>query len=147
VYGETSNESGIYATVAAIFLFMGSYSFGFTPLASIYPPEVLNYSIRSTGIGVYQFFTNGFGLMATMVFPYALNRIGWKTYMINGAWDVLQLIFVVIFWVETKGKTLEEIDELFDGVRHSNVDGETPMVIQGIGTDDVEVVDVQSKKY
>ncbi|PMD34961.1 hexose transporter [Hyaloscypha variabilis F] len=71
VYGETSNESGIYATVAAIFLFMGSYSFGFTPLASIYPPEVLNYSIRSTGIGVYQFFTDDFGLMATMVFPYA----------------------------------------------------------------------------
>ena len=67
--------------------------------------------------------------------------------MINGAWDVLRLIFVVIFWVETKGKTLEEIDELFDGVRHSNVDGETPMFIQGIGTDDVEVVDVQSKKY
>lgn len=58
--------------------------------------------------------------------------------MINGAWNVLELAFVVYFWVETKGKTLEEIDEvsfktvvclrrdlllivkLFDGVKHSD---------------------------
>lgn len=41
--------------------------------------------------------------------------------MINGAWDVLELAFMYFFWVETKGKTLEEIDELFDGVKHSDV--------------------------
>jgi hypothetical protein len=95
---------------------MGSYSFGWTPLAALYPLEVLNYSIRSSGIGVYQFFVNGFGLMATMAFPYALERIGRKTFMISGAWDVLQLVFVIIFWVETKSKTLEGIDEFFEGV-------------------------------
>lgn len=37
--------------------------------------------------------------------------------MINGAWDVLELLFVIFFWVETKGKTLEEIDELLDGAK------------------------------
>jgi hypothetical protein len=133
---------------------MGSYSFGFTPLAQVYPPEVLNYSIRSTGIGVYQFFANGFGLMATMVFPFALEKIGWKTYMINGAWDVVQLIFVIVFWVETKGKTLEEIDGIFDGLRNSdflNVDkithrGEPNLVLNGVGIEDIEAVSVQSVK-
>lgn len=58
--------------------------------------------------------------MVTMAFPIALEQIGWKTYMINGAWDVLQVVFVIIFWVETKGKTLEEIDELFDGSKAAN---------------------------
>ena len=48
-----------------------------------------------------------------MAFPYALDAIGWKTYMINGAWDVVQVVFVIIYWVETKGKSLEEIDEIF----------------------------------
>lgn len=57
--------------------------------------------------------------MVTMSFPLALEAIGWKTYMINGAWDVLQLIFVILFWVETKGKTLEEMDEIFEGHRDS----------------------------
>jgi hypothetical protein len=125
---------------------MGSYSFGWTPLAALYPPEVLNYSIRSTGISVYQFFVNGLGLMATMAFPYALERIGWKTYMINGAWDVLQLVFVIVFWVETKGKTLEQIDEIFDGERHSSIDEESSVVIHGVGSDDVEVVEMQVDK-
>ncbi len=53
--------------------------------------------------------------MVTMAFPIALEAIGWKTYMINGAWDVLQVVFIMVYWVETKGKTLEEIDENFDG--------------------------------
>ncbi len=61
VYGDSTNNSGIYGTVATIFLFQGSYSFAWTPLAMLYPPEVLNYSVRSVGMGVYTFLTNGFG--------------------------------------------------------------------------------------
>ncbi|KAK5131372.1 hypothetical protein LTR08_000975 [Meristemomyces frigidus] len=39
--------------------------------------------------------------------PYALDAIGRKTYMMNGAWDVLQLVFELWCWVETAGKTLK----------------------------------------
>jgi hypothetical protein len=49
--------------------------------------------------------------MVTFAMPYALEAIGWKTYMINGVWDVFEFVFLIIFWVEMKGKTLEEIDE------------------------------------
>jgi len=120
-FGQSTNISGIYGTVAAIFLFQGSYSFGWTPLTVLYPPEVLNFPIRANGMAVYTFFANGIGLMVTFAFPYALAAIGWKTYMINGAWDVLELAFVLFYWVETKGKTLEEIDEVLDGEKHSLV--------------------------
>lgn len=120
-YGTSTNNSGIYGTVAAIFLFQGSYSFGWTPLTVLYPPEVLNYSLRSVGMGLYTFVVNGVGLMVTFAFPFALEKIGWKTYMINGAWDVLELAVVLLFWVETRGKTLEEIDELLDGTTHTDV--------------------------
>lgn len=41
--------------------------------------------------------------------------------MINAAWDVVELVTIMGYWVETKGKTLEEIDELMDGVKHSDV--------------------------
>ncbi|KAI1378647.1 hexose transporter [Hypoxylon crocopeplum] len=120
VYGNGENTSGVYGTVACIFLFQGAYSIGWTPLSMLYPPEVLNYSIRSVGMGIYTFLANGFGVLVTMAFPIALDVIGWETYMINGAWDVLQVIFVIIFWVETKGKTLEEIDEMFEGPKAAN---------------------------
>lgn len=53
--------------------------------------------------------------------PVAQASIGWKTYMINGAWDIVMLIAILYYWIETKGKTLEEIDELIEGKKHSEV--------------------------
>lgn len=41
--------------------------------------------------------------------------------MINGAWDVIELLFVIFVWIETKGKTLEEIDAVIDGVKHTDM--------------------------
>jgi hypothetical protein len=35
--------------------------------------------------------------------------------MIQGTWDIIELAVVLYFYVDTKGKTLEEIDEIFDG--------------------------------
>jgi hypothetical protein len=121
VYGTSTNKSGIYGTVAAIFLFQGAYSFGWTPLLYLYPPEVLSYPIRANGMGVFTFFLNGVALLCVFSFPFALDSMGWKTYMMNGAWDVLEVGVIWAYWVETKGKTLEEIDEVFEGVKHSNV--------------------------
>ncbi|KAF7298823.1 Hexose transporter protein [Mycena indigotica] len=119
-YGNSTNNAGIYATVACIFLFMGAYSFGWTPLLYVYPPEVLNYAIRANGMGVLQLALNGTALMAVFSFPIALAAIGWKMYIINAAWNLLEIPFVLWYWVETKGKTLEEIDEVLDGEKHTD---------------------------
>lgn len=120
-YGTSTNQSGVYATIAGIFLYNGAYAFGITPLTVLYPPEVLSYRIRGTGMGLYTMTTKLSGLFVTMVFPFALDAIGWKTYIINASFDILMVAFVVWYWVETKGLTLEEVDVRFDGVKHSSV--------------------------
>jgi hypothetical protein len=53
--------------------------------------------------------------------PISLANIGWKTYMINGSWDVIMFGLILYWWVETKGRTLEEVDEAIEGVKHSDV--------------------------
>ena len=73
VYGSSTNTSGIYGTVAAIFLFQDAYSFGWTPLLYLYPPEVLNNPIRANGMGVFTFFLNGVALYVSSAF-----RSRWK---------------------------------------------------------------------
>ncbi|KAI7231185.1 hypothetical protein KC330_g6549 [Hortaea werneckii] len=120
LYGTSENDSGIYATVASVFLFMGAYSFGWTPLLYLYPPEVLNYPIRAVGVGLFQFVANATAVLIVFTMPIALDNIGYITYFVNGAWDVLVIIIIAVFWVETKGKTLEELDVVFEGEKHSD---------------------------
>ena len=72
-------------------------------------------------MGLYTCLTKLCGLFVTMVFPFALKAIGWKTYIINASFDILMLLYVIFCWVETKGLTLEEVDIIFDGVKHSDV--------------------------
>ena len=121
VYGNSTDSSGVYGTVAAIFLFQGAYSYGWTPLLYLYPPEVLNYPIRANGMGLFQLSNNAVALLIVWTMPIALANIGWKTYMINGAWDVIMTLLIAYYWVETKGRTLEEIDQVLEGVKHSDV--------------------------
>ena len=45
-----------------------------------------------------------------------------------------------VYWIETKGKTLEEIDEIFDGQKHSNVP-DVAAVRAGVATVDVEGIE------
>ena len=121
VYGTSTNTSGVYGTVAAVFLFQGAYSYGWTPLLYMYPPEVLNYPIRANGVAFFQFVANATAVLIVFTMPIAITNIGWKTYMINGAWDVLMLAAIWYWWVETKGRTLEELDEVLEGKKHTSV--------------------------
>jgi hypothetical protein len=156
LYGQSTDISGIYGTVASIFLFQGCYGFGWTPLTVMYPPEVLSYPLRAHGMGLFTFVGSGVGLvlpfsqpsvsaslilnyslMVVFAFPIALAKIGWKIYMINGAWDVFELLFVNFYWIETKGKSLEEIDEMIEGVRYNDMPD-----LEDIRRDDLKGVDI-----
>jgi hypothetical protein len=120
-YGQSNNTSGIYATVAMIFLYNGTYALGITPLTVLYPPEILSFDIRAVGMGIYTLTTKASGLFVTFVLPFGLAAISWKVYIINASVDILMVIYVIIFWVETRGLTLEEVDRIFDGEKHSSV--------------------------
>lgn len=52
-------SSLIYGNVAVMFLFQGFYSVAWTPLLMLYPPEVMNYSIRANGQAFSSFTLNG----------------------------------------------------------------------------------------
>jgi len=118
---DGASPSLVYGDVAVMFLFQGFYSIAWTPLLYLYPPEVMNYSIRANGLAVSSFSLNAFALVFVFIMPIGLNNIGWKMYMVNASWDIVIAGLIAVFWVETKGRTLEEIDALFEGEKHSDV--------------------------
>ncbi|KAF2649578.1 hexose transporter [Lophiostoma macrostomum CBS 122681] len=115
VYGTSTNTSGIYGTIAAIFIFQGLYSFAITPLTSAYPVEIASFRLRSTCVAIFKFTDCSFGLMASFVMNFAMERLSWKFYMLNASWDVLFFLTAYFFYPETKRLSLEAVATLFEG--------------------------------
>ncbi|KAH8653739.1 general substrate transporter [Xylariales sp. PMI_506] len=129
-YGTSTNTTAIYANVAMMFLAQGTYSFGWTPISTMYPPEVLNYQIRSIGMSWFTTWQNVVMLIPIFAFPIAIDKIGWKIYVLNGVWNVFEFLVVVFYWVETRNMSLEEVSAIFDGEVHSNIT-DIKKIIQG----------------
>jgi hypothetical protein len=79
----------------------------------MYPPEVLNYPIRSIGMAWFVTWQNLILLVPIFAFPIAMEKIGWTTYCINGGFNVFVLLVVALYWVETKNLSLEEVSSKF----------------------------------
>ncbi|KAK4498567.1 hypothetical protein PRZ48_011225 [Zasmidium cellare] len=114
-----------------IFLFGCAYSFVYTPLTPTYCAETLDNHTRATGMGIHVLMNNTANFYNTYVTAVALDAISWKYYLVFVALNVvygeqvaLEVIlrctdlFIGFLWfflgVETKGRTLEELQEVFD---------------------------------
>jgi MFS family permease len=112
LYGGTG-EHGI-ATVAFIFLFYGLFSVGWTPMQALYPVEVLSYPMRANGMAANAFFANIASFVNQYCTPVAMTNIGWRFYIVYVCWDAFELFVVSKYFVETKGRTLEDLDHVFN---------------------------------
>ncbi|KAH7312695.1 general substrate transporter [Stachybotrys elegans] len=115
------DRGGVWGAVFILFLFSGFYAFGWIPILFLLPAEVLYFRIRARGMAMFSFVVCLTGIWGNFAFPAALESMGWRLLIINGAWNLGFLVFIWWYWVEIKGKTLEEIDALFDGRKHSEV--------------------------
>jgi MFS family permease len=101
------------AIIAIIFLFGFVFGAGYTPLQALYPVECLRYESRAKGMGMYNFFVNIASFYNTFVTEIAFTGGGWKYYFLFIFWDAFEVLFIYIFFVETKNRTLEELTAIF----------------------------------
>lgn len=128
-FGDNPTVSSSAAEVAMIFLFFGVYSLVWTPLATLYPVEVLSYSMRANGISFFSAVCYATAFLNTFAIPYAMNWSAWGFYLITSFWNLLVEVPIMYFYFPaTENKTLEEIDIIFEGVRHT----ETTMTVRDI---------------
>jgi len=119
-YGDTTYAPGIWATVGSIFFFSVSYSFGWVPILFLVPAQMLYFRIRAQGMSMFSFLVCMIGIAGNFGFPAALDAIGYWLFIANGMWNIMFFVFILCYWVEVKGKTLEEIDAIFDGRKHTD---------------------------
>lgn len=107
------NHSAARTSIAFIFLVTMVFSFAYTPLQHLYPVECLGYEQRAKGVALTSMGTSAAALVNLFATPIALEKIGWKTYCIWIATCTLMAIYYYFFMVETKGRTLEEMNWVF----------------------------------
>ncbi|KAF6809051.1 lactose permease [Colletotrichum plurivorum] len=114
-FAETNASSAGIAVMALIFVFQFFYCIAFSPLPVAYSVEVLPFSIRAKGMATYVFSTKAAVFVNQYVNPIGIQNIGWKFYIVYVAILAVESFVAYGWFLETKGKALEEIAVIFDG--------------------------------
>ena len=107
------NTAAANASIAFVFLIGIVFSAAYTPLQALYPVEVLSFEQRAKGMALQNMAGNAAAMVNQFALPVALGDIGWKTYFIYLATCSLEAVYYFFIMVETKGHTLEELNEIF----------------------------------
>jgi len=100
------------AMVAMNFVF----SLFYTPMGIIswvYPAEIFPVDIRAKGNSISTFTNWTLNLVFAQISPRALTNIGFKYFYVFFIFGIIAVLCYIFFYPETKGKTLEQMDELF----------------------------------
>ena len=97
----------------AIIGFVASFAISLGPVMWVLLSEIFPNQCRGTAISVAGFWNSVVSASVTLIFPWELSRFGPAgTFLGYGLMAVAALLFVVLFIPETKGKTLEELENL-----------------------------------
>ena len=103
-----------YGVIVSIYLFGIFFAWGFTPLQTLYAVECLENRTRAKGSGLNFLFLNVAIVVNTYGISVGMEAIQWRLYIVYVVWILIEIIIIYFFFVETAGKTLEELSEIFE---------------------------------
>ncbi|KAK0639958.1 general substrate transporter [Cercophora newfieldiana] len=118
--GFPTNEAAQRGLIACIFAVSANYSALLGPMTWIIPPEVFTTELRAKANAVVQVIHYSISLIITQCSPIALAAVGWKYYILFILTNALCTVVFAFFYPETRGKSLEQIDEIFGDVKAIN---------------------------
>lgn len=104
-------------TVALIYIDIIIYNFSWGPLPWPCTSEIFPTRIREPGVAFGVGSQWLFNFVWSFSTPYIMDGIGWGTFLLFGLLDALIVAFVYFCVKETAGKTLEEINDMFEPPR------------------------------
>lgn len=135
-YLDTSNMPGLRAAVFFMFFYIFWWSFFMDAMQYVYVAEIFPNHLRPQGValGLTVFYLAS---EVTLVgAPVALNKIGWKFYLVLIIPSACYLVAMCFLFPETKGRTLEEIGALFGDENVANVTEGQARVEEGRSSDE-----------
>ena len=112
--------------VVMVFIYYMFYNMSFLPLTIAYTLEVLPFTLRAKGNTIAALTGNCAGVFNGFVNPVALEKIGWKYYLVFLVLLCVWWVIIYLLFPETKGCSLEEVAQIFDG---PGAMGEVPSIM------------------
>ncbi|KAL1919568.1 uncharacterized protein VTP21DRAFT_2261 [Calcarisporiella thermophila] len=91
-------------------------------IAWLYCPEIFPLRVRAKGMSLAVASNWIFNFAVAQFTPPMLVAIGWGTYIFYAVWNIIAFISIYLLFPETKGRTLEEMDEIFGTSNKSTKD-------------------------
>ncbi|POR34925.1 Uncharacterized protein TPAR_04855 [Tolypocladium paradoxum] len=108
-----SHPAAGWGAVAMAFVFILIYGITYAPLGWALPSEVFPSAMRTKGVALSTATNWICNFIVGVATPPMLESLGFGTYIFYGAWCFLASIWAFLLVPETKGKTLEQMDEVF----------------------------------
>ncbi|KAK4938207.1 hypothetical protein LTR10_021280 [Elasticomyces elasticus] len=141
---QTPPPAGI-AALAMIYIFAAAFNSGWGPVAFVYVSEIPSNRLRAYNMSLASFTHWLNNLAVSKATPVMLLSTPYKTYFIFGAINVIMA--VAGYWFpETKGISLERMDELFGVVDMSNIEDVGVAAQQDKKAESLEMEDVRTTK-
>lgn len=84
-----------------------------TTLYSAYITECLPTATRAKGTAVSTLASSGASVILQYASGPAFEKIGYRFYLVFVFWDLFEAVVIYFYFPETKGRTLEELEEVF----------------------------------
>jgi len=105
--------------IACTFVWLFAIGFGYSwgPCAWILIAEIWPLSIRGKGVSIAASSNWMNNFIVGQVTPTMLTHLGFGTFIFFGAFSLMGGLFIMFFVPETKGVTLEEMEEVFGSTK------------------------------
>ncbi|CAH0014899.1 unnamed protein product [Clonostachys rhizophaga] len=110
----SANPAAGWAAAAMAFLFVLIYGVSYSCLGWALPAEVYPNASRSKGVALATATVWICNFIVGIATPPMLEQIGYGTYIFFGAWCYIAVAWAYFLVPETKGKTLEQMDDVFN---------------------------------
>nr|KIR83358.1 sugar transporter [Cryptococcus tetragattii IND107] len=108
-----AHQNAAWAGVGLLIAFMFFFGIGWSPVPWALPAEVHSSSRRAKGVAITTCTNWFFNFIVGLITPPMLQSIRYGTFIFFGAFAVLSGIWAWFLCPETKGLTLEAVDQLF----------------------------------
>lgn len=139
-YANNGSHAAGTAVIVFLFLFLGGYVIGFTPIPLLYVNEIWPTDLRAKGTSIYWISQTVALCFNQYVNPIALREIQWKYYFVYVGVLVAVIAFIFFYVPETKGLSLEEVGGIFDR-QYADVVAHSTDVVSGKEGPSVTLVD------